>query len=537
MDLTTLLNGLRGYDQVAPGDNLNTQATKLQQQAAVVEALRKKAMTNPTMGSMVSGHYVPNFAGLGQQAAAGMSLGGEESALNQALTANRQAQMADLQGALARMPEAPGDQSAGPPIPGALQDQQQGQFASTLLDNPITAKVGQKLLEKSLSGGFAAEAVDRAEKVADKAAERDFRMQYLKQVGEQNAARDQARSDAKLRELEAKAQMNPKGLSAKDYAKMTNDLGNRLGKEGKDYGEMVDAIDRVQSLVGEAAKTGQPLTASQADALIYAYNKVLDPHSVVREGEYARTTGQNPALDRAALYLNQVKDGKVVATPELAKQMLDTLNQYAAPSRQKLYQLSDNYAAQAKAAGVNPNFVVTKEGWRNPQNLGAYEEAAQEQGAPVSTGGQTSVAPGLTPMPTSFKDSQWDDLEQKFGGQYADQLRGIRLHGERSNSDQVSSADARTPYQITQKTRDLIKQKYGFDPWDGPENAIKGAVIVYKDGLNKGNGDPRKALDHYSGGANGYSDRVLKNTAKAQIEKTAPTKSVLSGQGWSVEVQ
>jgi hypothetical protein len=103
----------------------------------------------------------------------------------------------------------------------------------------------------------------------------------------------------------------------------------------------------------------------------------------------------------------------------------------------------------------------------------------------------------------SYKDAGWSNLEQKAAEklgmpQLAPMLFAIRTAGEKSNNDQVSSAGARSVYQIIPSTRDLFKKKYGVDAYASPENAAMVAALHLKESMDRG-GDP---VREYHGGTN-----------------------------------
>ena len=61
--------------------------------------------------------------------------------------------------------------------------------------------------------------------------------------------------------------------------------------------------------------------------------------------------------------------------------------------------------------------------------------------------------------PISYKDPAWDTAEaeaSKRTGVPQEVLAAIRLHGEKSNADQVSPAGARGVYQFMPKTERLF---------------------------------------------------------------------------------
>lgn len=108
-------------------------------------------------------------------------------------------------------------------------------------------------------------------------------------------------------------------------------------------------------------------------------------------------------------------------------------------------------------------------------------------------------------FPTSYKDQAYNDLdaatEQRLGLP-SGSVSGLRLFGEKSNADQVSSVGARTPYQFTPTTRKLIVKKYGVDPYLSPENASEAAGLLMKESLQRNNGDLEQAIGEYHGGTN-----------------------------------
>lgn len=109
----------------------------------------------------------------------------------------------------------------------------------------------------------------------------------------------------------------------------------------------------------------------------------------------------------------------------------------------------------------------------------------------------------MADTPNSFKDPYWADLASAASdklGLPPGLLTAVITRGERSNNDQVSEAGARTVAQITPPTRKLILDKYGIDPYLSPENAVEGAGLLLKEGLQRNGGDPKLAVAEYHGG-------------------------------------
>lgn len=134
----------------------------------------------------------------------------------------------------------------------------------------------------------------------------------------------------------------------------------------------------------------------------------------------------------------------------------------------------------------------------------------------------------------SYKDPSFDSLDEASAAKVGIDpalLRSIRLNGERSNSDQVSSAGARTSYQITPTTRKLIEEKYGIDPWLNDKNASLGAAYLLKESLDRNKGDTATAVREYVGGVNpdnhgpvtrAYEKRVMAGLPALQTKQPAP---------------
>jgi len=108
-----------------------------------------------------------------------------------------------------------------------------------------------------------------------------------------------------------------------------------------------------------------------------------------------------------------------------------------------------------------------------------------------------------TQAPNSYKDPFWSDLasstEQKLGLP-SGLLKSVLLYGERSNADQVSEANAKTPFQIIPATRNAVLDKYGVDAYLSPQNAAEAAGLLLKESLQRNKGDIKLAAAEYHGG-------------------------------------
>jgi hypothetical protein len=105
-------------------------------------------------------------------------------------------------------------------------------------------------------------------------------------------------------------------------------------------------------------------------------------------------------------------------------------------------------------------------------------------------------------FPTSYRDPAYDALAAAAEQRYnlpAGILNAIRLRGERSNADQVSSAGARTPYQFIPSTRRGMIGNYGTDPWRDATSATDAAAQLLLENRGRA-GSWNKAIAMYNGG-------------------------------------
>jgi hypothetical protein len=107
--------------------------------------------------------------------------------------------------------------------------------------------------------------------------------------------------------------------------------------------------------------------------------------------------------------------------------------------------------------------------------------------------------------PNDFRDPFWRDLiartEERVGIP-AGSLRAVVEFGERTPNDRVSSAGARTVFQIIPDTRDAVLRKYGVDAYLSPDNAAEAAALLLQEKLQRNGGNLAQAFGEYHGGTN-----------------------------------
>lgn len=106
-------------------------------------------------------------------------------------------------------------------------------------------------------------------------------------------------------------------------------------------------------------------------------------------------------------------------------------------------------------------------------------------------------------MANSYKDPYWSNLSantEKLLKLPTGLLQNIVLHGEKSNADQVSSAGAKTVFQIIPSTRNQVLKKYGVDAYLNDKNAAMAAGLLLQESLKRNNGNVEAAIGEYHGG-------------------------------------
>lgn len=134
-------------------------------------------------------------------------------------------------------------------------------------------------------------------------------------------------------------------------------------------------------------------------------------------------------------------------------------------------------------------------------------------------------------FPISYRDPVYAAADQSASdtvGIPPGLLTSIRVAGEKSNANQVSSAGAQSVYQFTPATRQLIIQKYKIDPLASPEAAALGAAYLLKEGIQR-TGSAAGAVTQYIGGTDpanwggqtrAYTNRVMTNFVKGGGQDT-----------------
>lgn len=183
-------------------------------------------------------------------------------------------------------------------------------------------------------------------------------------------ARAEAR-DARAEAAAARAEASASRSEARDDRKITADRGKETMQLRKEF----DALPEVKKFktvrsawqqVDAIANKKNP-TAADDIAMIFSYMRMLDPDSVVREGEFA--TAQNAAgiPDRVANAYNAALRGNRL-NPKQRQEFKNSAATVYLPIRDAYNTSADQYIGYARDAGIDPNTVARQyRSTRRPQ--------------------------------------------------------------------------------------------------------------------------------------------------------------------------
>lgn len=220
-----------------------------------------------------------------------------------------------------------------------VQNITQGNYGS----EPIEQGSEAGGVAQDLGGGWSLQAMQTP---ADRRAERSEVRADRADARAEEAARRAADAAARA---DQRAQRQEQNGSRREAVALRREFNNRAE---------VKAFTGVQGAYRglEAAATG-PATSGSDLSLIFQFMKILDPTSVVREGEFATAQNSGSAYERVGNLYNRVLNG----TRLNARQRADFLQQgrslYRA-SEQGFRPVLEQYRGYAEAQGISPDDVA-----------------------------------------------------------------------------------------------------------------------------------------------------------------------------------
>jgi hypothetical protein len=162
----------------------------------------------------------------------------------------------------------------------------------------------------------------------------------------------------------------------------------------KDYQKQSEDFQKVRDSYNRINTASQSPTPAGDMSMLYAYMKMLDPGSVVRESEFRAAATARPLLERLGLSWDAV--GSVWSgnkmTPNMRKDFQNRASQLYNSEAQQHQKRIDEYTRISRGHGLNPANVITDLGAAAPAGQGRYSEGVPtgsgSGGAPGAPGGQ-----------------------------------------------------------------------------------------------------------------------------------------------------
>lgn len=175
----------------------------------------------------------------------------------------------------------------------------------------------------------------------DLAAQRDFQRDLL---------RDKLNNEFALAKYKAGLDAQNAGGEKPFDAKATTDLRKEFRTNSKEYFQIGDQYGKMREAAASPSAAGDV-------AMIFSFMKMLDPSSVVREGEYANAQNAAGVPTRIVAAYNRAIDGTRL-TDEQRSDFLNQGKKFYDTQKKRFTTEADWYKKIAQSTNANPDFVV-----------------------------------------------------------------------------------------------------------------------------------------------------------------------------------
>ena len=174
------------------------------------------------------------------------------------------------------------------------------------------------------------------------------------------------------------SEIKPKGASPSvmvvgDRRRVSDEMSLRkefsAAPEVKNFIEIDSQFKRLDKAMGEAQKGGSLVAVDQA--LITILNKMLDPSSVVRESEYARTPGDLALLNRIKGKIEKIRTGGAGLTQEDRDAIATMAKNFLVVSKDVYDSQVDYYTDLSNRYGYAPENIVRLGGIKGGEKYNA----------------------------------------------------------------------------------------------------------------------------------------------------------------------
>lgn len=258
-------------------------------------------------------------------------------------------------------------------------------FSGTATGQAFKARLGPLFDQLSASQIPGVEALlkndhDQAELSQKDAHEKEQVRQFG--ISSEEAKRNHDAEDVRSREASAAS----RAQSAAQMAAMLNNqkqsLETDLRKEVTGSQPVKD-LKLIQTMADKAVAAAKNPSAAGDISMIYAYMKLLDPNSSVRESEYASAANAGGVPDKLRAKFNAIRDGERLAPAQRA----DFLNQIQGlvdANKKSAAEVTDRYRGIAEKKHIDPNMVADPIDMLSPEDKQALQWAKSNKTDPVA---------------------------------------------------------------------------------------------------------------------------------------------------------
>lgn len=259
------------------------------------------------------------------------------------------------------------------------------QEQADLLRDSMVLTADMDVLGKKRKAG---ERVSRVEFEMEMQAKRDEAADERARIREEGAAkRQEASNEAAFRRAELSAQKAAAAQAAKDEKekfKQETSLRKEYDHVAAKPKDAIRVMDRYVGDVARKIRTGERPTAAEQYGLIYAFNKALDPTSVVRESEFANTQRVAAGYtDRAYRYYKQALSGEMLTDRQISE-MMEVITNGRAVAQRDLDTVDQRFRELAIQSRIEPEMIFGASAERahaakeNPDDPLALDDRPQE---------------------------------------------------------------------------------------------------------------------------------------------------------------
>ncbi len=170
------------------------------------------------------------------------------------------------------------------------------------------------------------------------------------------------------------------GYTPKQLNEATLDIKSKF--EGLPQVKAFRDVQASFKVINSISKKAEP-TAADDLSLIFSYMKMLDPGSVVREGEFANAQNTAGVPDQIVNAYNRALSGKRL-NPSQRREFANTAGQIVIDRRRLFDQTANEYRALAQDAGISPDRIAPAGGSWEKKSAAAPKMTQQQSQAALS---------------------------------------------------------------------------------------------------------------------------------------------------------